>query len=88
MFILLFLYFYYYFYSSDASVKDMEAASVAWTANLSLTPFFALKVVTDIVDSDQDITEVSELHKATDDILQIAMINMLNYVINKQLDEL
>ena len=66
----------------------MEAASVAWTANLSHTPFFALKVVTDIVDSDQDSTEESELQKAASDILQIAMINVLNYVIDKRLDEL
>ena len=75
-----------YRYPSDASVKDMEAASIAWTANLSHTPFFALKVVTDIVD--HDITEESLSHKAADDVLQIAMINVLNYVINKQLDEL
>lgn len=33
---------------SDASVKDMEAAAVAWAAELYAVPYFALKVVTDI----------------------------------------
>ena len=32
----------------DASVKDMEAAAVAWAAELYAVPYFALKVVTDI----------------------------------------
>ena len=32
----------------DASVKDMEAAAVAWAAELYSVPYFALKVVTDI----------------------------------------
>lgn len=32
----------------DASVKDMEAAAVAWAAELYEVPYFALKVVTDI----------------------------------------
>ena len=67
---------------------DMEAASVAWTANLSHTPFFALKVVTYIVDGDQGITEESAGLHESDDILQIAMFNVLNYVINIRLDEL
>ena len=39
--------------SNDASVKDMEAASIAWVCEKSQMPFFALKVVTDIVDGDQ-----------------------------------
>lgn len=33
---------------TDASVKDMEAAAVAWAAELYSIPYFALKVVTDI----------------------------------------
>lgn len=33
-----------------ASVKDMEAAAVAWAAHLHACPMFALKAVTDIVD--------------------------------------
>lgn len=34
--------------TTDASVKDMEAAAVAWAAELYSVPYFALKVVTDI----------------------------------------
>lgn len=33
---------------TDAAVKDMEAAAVAWAAELYDVPYFALKVVTDI----------------------------------------
>ena len=36
--------------ANDASVKDMEAAAVAWAAGLSGTPLLSLKVVTDLVD--------------------------------------
>jgi len=36
--------------SNDASVKDMEAAAIAWVAELAQVPFFGLKVVTDLVD--------------------------------------
>ena len=36
---------------ADASVKDMEAAAVAWAAELYQVPYFALKVVTDIGES-------------------------------------
>lgn len=37
---------------NDASVKDMEAAAIAWSCNLHETPHFGIKVVTDIVDGD------------------------------------
>ena len=33
--------------ANNASVKDMEAASVAYIAEITHTPFLALKVVTD-----------------------------------------
>jgi nucleoside phosphorylase len=46
---LLFLFFSHLLPSCpDASVKDMEAAAVAWAAELYEVPYFALKVVTDI----------------------------------------
>lgn len=32
-------------------VKEMEAASIAWVADLYKTPFFAVKSITDLVDS-------------------------------------
>mmetsp|Transcript_11711 Transcript_11711/g.17179 ORF Transcript_11711/g.17179 Transcript_11711/m.17179 type:complete len:279 (+) Transcript_11711:39-875(+) len=37
---------------NDASVKDMEAAAIAWSCELHGIPFVGLKVVTDIVDGD------------------------------------
>ena len=42
---------------NDASVKDMEAAAIAWVTEQSGTPFLALKVVTDIVDGEQPTHE-------------------------------
>jgi 5'-methylthioadenosine nucleosidase len=36
---------------NDASIKDMEAAAIAWSCSMSNnTPFMGVKVVTDIVD--------------------------------------
>lgn len=37
---------------NDASIKDMEAAAIAWSCELHGIPFVGLKVVTDIVDGD------------------------------------
>jgi len=37
---------------NDASVKDMEAAAIAWSCKLHDIPFLGVKVVTDIVDGD------------------------------------
>ena len=36
--------------ANDGAVKEMEAAGIAWVAEFSKVPFFALKVITDIVD--------------------------------------
>ena len=36
--------------ANDASVKDMEAAAIAWSCALLKKPFLGVKVVTDIVD--------------------------------------
>ena len=38
---------------NDASVKEMEAAAVAWAAHFFGTPLLALKSITDIVDGDR-----------------------------------
>jgi 5'-methylthioadenosine nucleosidase len=38
---------------NNASVKDMEAAAIAYVAELAGVPFFGVKVVTDIVDGDR-----------------------------------
>lgn len=35
---------------NEVAVKDMEAASIAWAADLYDTPWMAIKAITDIVD--------------------------------------
>ena len=64
----------------------MEAAAVAWAANLSNTPFFAVKVVTDIVDGDRPSHEefLENLHAAAHS-LQTHLPRILSYVHGKQL---
>jgi 5'-methylthioadenosine nucleosidase len=42
---------------NDASVKDMEAAAIAWVAKMHSLPFLGIKVVTDIVDGDRPTQE-------------------------------
>ena len=42
---------------NEASVKDMEAAAIAWTCEMHKIPHFGLKVVTDIVDGDKPTQE-------------------------------
>jgi 5'-methylthioadenosine nucleosidase len=39
--------------ANDASIKEMEGAALAWVTELLDVPFFAIKVVTDIVDGDK-----------------------------------
>lgn len=36
-----------------ATIKEMEAAAIAWSANLFGTPMFCVKAITDIVDGAQ-----------------------------------
>ena len=43
--------------ANDASVKEMEGAAIAWVAEMLSTPFFAIKVITDIVDGDMATEE-------------------------------
>ncbi len=48
---------------NSASVKDMEAAAIAWVCSLSNTPFFCVKVCSDIVDRDEsDMKGEVEFH--------------------------
>jgi nucleoside phosphorylase len=47
---------------NDASLKDMEAAAVAWVCWLSGTPFFAVKVIADLVDGPADTVEEFKLN--------------------------
>lgn len=75
--------------ANDASVKDMEAASIAWSASLHETPFVGLKVITDIVDGEiptQD--EFLENLATASRQLQQALPLVLDYVSGKNFDEL
>lgn len=74
---------------NDATVKDMEAASIAWSAKLHDTPFLGVKVVTDIVDGDVPTHEefLDNLHTASRK-MQEALPLVLDYVSGKAHHEL
>ncbi len=75
--------------ANGASVKDMEAAAIAWAAELSGTPFIALKVVTDIVDGDRPTQdEFFENLGAAARALQEAVPKLVHFVVGKRLSEL
>ncbi|GAB5030143.1 Hypothetical protein NocV09_00202760 [Nannochloropsis oceanica] len=75
--------------ANDASVKDMEAAAVAWAAELYAVPYFALKVVTDIVDGkhateDEFVANFSMAQKQ----LQKSVPAALDFILGKRLADL
>jgi 5'-methylthioadenosine nucleosidase len=75
--------------ANDASVKDMEAAAIAWAAELTATPFIALKVVTDIVDGDRPTQEeFFENLGAAARSLQDAVPKVVDFIVGKRLSEL
>jgi 5'-methylthioadenosine nucleosidase len=77
---------------SQASVKDMEGAAIAWVVAMyskQLTKFTSLKVITDIVDGTKPTHEefLQNLHTASEQ-LQHAIPMMLDYIASKELKEL
>jgi 5'-methylthioadenosine nucleosidase len=72
----------------EASVKDMEAAAIAWVAELSSTPFFSLKVVTDIVDGERPTHEefLENLSSAAS-VLQKKLPEVIDFVIENFLQK-
>lgn len=74
---------------NDASIKDMEAAAIAWAAEMWGTPHFGVKVVTDIVDGDKPSHEefLENLGTAATS-LQGALPRVIDYVCGKKHDEL
>lgn len=70
--------------SNDASVKDMEGAAIAWISEMSNTPFFALKCVTDIVDGEHPTHEefMQNLITAAES-LQASLVAVVNFLIGK-----
>ena len=74
---------------NDASVKDMEAAAIAWSCALYDTPFFGVKVVTDIVDGDvPSHEEFMENLASAAKSLQDALPKVIEYICGKEHDEL
>jgi 5'-methylthioadenosine nucleosidase len=69
---------------NDASVKDMEAASIAWIASMFSVPYLGVKVVTDIVDGPHPAQEefLANLANAAKS-LQDALPKVLDLVIDK-----
>jgi 5'-methylthioadenosine nucleosidase len=72
--------------ANDASVKDMEAAAIAWCCSMFDKPFLGVKVVTDIVDGDKPTQDefMENLHTASVR-LQQALPIILDYVCGKEL---
>ena len=66
---------------NDASVKDMEAASIAYISKMNNVPYLGVKVVTDIVDGgiptqDEFMQNLANAAKS----LQKALPLVLDYV--------
>lgn len=73
----------------DASVKDMEAAAIAWVANLAKIPLFCVKVITDIVDGDRPTeTEFLENLSAAATSLSVALPKIVKFCVGKRLSDL
>jgi 5'-methylthioadenosine nucleosidase len=74
---------------NDASVKDMEAAAVAWICKMNDVPYLGVKVVTDIVDGGNPTQDefMANLASAAES-LQKALPKVLEYVCDKTHEEL
>jgi 5'-methylthioadenosine nucleosidase len=74
---------------NDASVKDMEAAAIAWSCRLFKVPFLGIKVVTDLVDGGRPTHEefLENLHTASAS-LQRALPRVLDSILGRHHDEL
>jgi 5'-methylthioadenosine nucleosidase len=72
-----------------ATCKDMEAAAIAYVATLSATPFFAVKVVTDVVDGGETTSEefMANLSSAAES-LQRVLPKVLGFVFGRKVGEL
>lgn len=75
--------------ANNATVKEMEAAAIAWAAHQFDTPFFSIKAITDIVDDDRATEEefLENLHAAAT-ALQQTLPKVLEWISNKSLSEL
>lgn len=79
----------YHMEQNDASVKDMEAAGIAWSCQLHDTPYVGLKVVTDIVDGDKPtMDEFLENLGTAAKSLQEALPKVIENICGRSHDEL
>jgi 5'-methylthioadenosine nucleosidase len=75
---------------NEASVKDMEAAAVAWAAEMWKVPHFEVKVVTDVVDDEERPTDEEFLKNlgTAAKRLQMVLPEVIDYVCGKHIDDL
>ena len=76
--------------ANDASVKDMEAAAIAWVCQMcDQTPYLGVKVVTDVVDGDVPTHEefMANLTSAAKS-LQQALPKILDHLSGKDIGDL
>ena len=73
----------------SAVAKEMEAAAIAWVANLYGAPFFALKSITNLVDEDnQSETEFVKHFDVAVAQLTEKLISVVDYLQHKTLSDL
>jgi len=74
---------------NNASLKDMEAASVAWVCQLMNKLFIPIKSVTDIVDSGipTEIEFKANFKLATQN-LNLKLIHLIDFIYQKSLEEI
>lgn len=74
---------------NNASVKDMEAASIAWVCQVTNTPLIVLKVITDIVDGGRPThDEFMENLSAASKALQQQLPLVIDFVVGKTFSDL
>jgi nucleoside phosphorylase len=67
--------------SYNAAVKDMEAAAIAWVAQLHKIPFMAIKAITDLVDNDVPAeNEFTENLQTASNALSAKMVEILSFI--------
>ena len=75
--------------ATGASVKDMEAAAIAWVAELLGMPMLAVKAITDLIDDPTDTAEqfVENLAHASQRLCQ-ALVEVLEFCEDRTIGDL
>mmetsp|Transcript_13870 Transcript_13870/g.38131 ORF Transcript_13870/g.38131 Transcript_13870/m.38131 type:complete len:278 (-) Transcript_13870:1235-2068(-) len=74
--------------ANDASVKDMEAAAIAWVCQINSVPYLGVKVVTDVVDGGVPTQDefMANLASAAQS-LQTALPKVIEFIANAENNE-